>query len=116
MKTIIAGSRSITDYKYLLKAIAQIDWEITEVISGNARGVDRLGERWARENNIPVRLFFPDWDKWGKSAGFVRNHEMVEEAEALIALWDGESRGTKHTIGLAQGRSGLKKVLIFRVD
>ena len=116
MKTVIAGSRSITNYKCLLEAVAQIDWEITEVISGNARGVDRLGERWARENNIPVRLFFPDWNKWGKRAGFVRNQEMIEEADALLALWDGESRGTKHTMNLAQGSGMPNKVFIFSPD
>lgn len=104
MKTIIAGSRSITDYRLLLEAISLIDWEITEVISGRARGADRLGERWARKNHIPIRIFHPDWRKYGKSAGLHRNKEMVNEADALIALWDGQSHGTQHTIGLANNK------------
>jgi hypothetical protein len=110
MKTIIAGSRTITDYNELLKAIDKIDWEITVVISGNARGVDRLGERWARENNIPLKKYYPDWDKYGKAGGFKRSEKMVWDAEALLALWDGKSNGTKHTITLAQNRGLLNYV------
>ncbi len=101
VKTIIAGSRSITDYDLLLKVIDKIDWTITEVISGHARGPDQLGEKWALENNIPVTVFHPDWYKHGRGAGYVRNAKMAEDAEALIALWDGESRGTKHMITTA---------------
>lgn len=115
MKTIIAGSRTITDYKELLKAIDKIDWKITQVLSGNARGVDRLGERWARENNIPLEKYYPDWDKYGKAGGFKRNEKMVWNAEALLALWDGKTKGTKHTITLAQNRGLANYIHIVNI-
>lgn len=107
MKTIIAGSRGVTDYNIVLEAIKQSGFEITEVVSGTARGVDKLGERYAVENVIPITRFVPDWNKYGKRAGFLRNAEMGDYAEALVAVWDGESRGTKQMIDYAT-KKGLK--------
>jgi len=101
MKTIIAGSRDIVDYDELVHCLEQLDFNITEVVSGTARGVDRLGERWAEENNIPVKRFPANWNKYGKRAGFLRNEEMAEYAEAVVILWDGKSKGTKHMYNTA---------------
>ena len=86
MKTIIAGSRGITDYSVVKQAIAESKYEITEIVSGGARGVDILGERYARESNIPIKRFLPDWDKFGKKAGILRNQDMGNYADALIAV------------------------------
>lgn len=105
MKVIIASSRSITDYEKLLSAIYQsklIHWEITEVVSGTARGVDKLGERYAKEKNIPLKQFPAQWGKYGKSAGYKRNQEMAGYADAAIILWDGKSKGTKHMYEIAK--------------
>ncbi len=107
MKVIIAGSRSIADYDLLLETINQLKWKITEVVSGGAYGVDKLGMRYAKENNIECKMFLPDWDTYGKKAGILRNKDMVEYADALIGLWDGESKGTKFTIEYAI-KKGLK--------
>jgi hypothetical protein len=107
MKTIIAGSRSINDYKVVKKAIVESGFQITEVVSGGAKGVDRLGERWARENRIPIQTFLPDWIRQGKSAGIIRNIDMAGYADALIAIWDGVSKGTAQMIESAKLR-GLK--------
>lgn len=104
MKVIIAGSRGINDYAELLAAIAAANMSISCVISGTAKGVDRLGERYARENNIPVLRYVPDWTRYGKSAGIIRNEEMIAIADGLIALWDGNSKGTKHAIDTAKKR------------
>jgi len=79
----------------------QVDWPITTVISGTAAGVDVHGERWAEEQGIPVEKYPADWNKHGKSAGHIRNAEMADVADALVAIWDGESRGTKGMIELA---------------
>ncbi len=99
MKLIIAGSRSITDYTVLQYAIAQSDFSnITEVVSGCARGVDTLGERWASEQNLLVTRMRANWGRFGQAAGQYRNWEMAEYASGLLALWDGESRGTMHMI------------------
>lgn len=113
MKTIIAGSRGITDYLTVLKAIEQSGFSVTEVVSGCARGVDRLGERFATEENLPLYKFPADWDKHGKRAGYRRNEQMAENADAVIAVWDGESRGTKHMIDIATNK-GLK-VFVYEV-
>lgn len=113
MRTIIAGSRDGINYDDLLSAVEQIDWNPTVVLSGTARGADRMGERWASENNIPVEKFPADWNRYGKSAGYRRNAEMAQNADALIALWNGKSRGTKHMIDLAN-KAGLK-IYIFGV-
>ena len=103
MKVIIAGSRSITDGKAVRKAVDLSGFSITEVVSGNADGVDKLGELWAASENIPVKRFLPDWKRLGKKAGIVRNREMGEYADALVAVWDGKSRGTKHMIEYMRG-------------
>jgi hypothetical protein len=113
MRTIIAGSRTATSYNDLLTAIAAITWMPTEIISGSARGADVLGERWARENNIPLRLMPANWAKDGRRAGYLRNIEMAEHADALIALWNGKSPGTRHMIDIAT-RKGLV-VSVWRV-
>jgi hypothetical protein len=101
MKVIIAGSRNILDLNVVEEAVSLSGFTITEVVSGHARGVDTLGETWAKKNNIPIKLFIPDWDKHGKSAGFIRNVDMIKYVEpngGLIAIWDGLSRGTNHSI------------------
>lgn len=110
MKTIIAGGRNIFDYEWVRLAADLSEWPITEVVSGYADGVDRFGERWAGEHGIPVKRFIPDWDRFGKGAGFIRNEEMSVYGEALIAVWDGMTRGTAHMI-----RTMLKKTTFVSV-
>lgn len=107
MRVIIAGSRSMTDAAEVATAIARSGFTITEVISGGARGVDTFGEAWARRRRIPVRRFPADWRRYGKSAGFRRNEAMAHVADALIAVWDGNSPGTRHMIATARQR-GLR--------
>lgn len=107
MKVIIAGSRNGISYSDVKKAIEDSGFKITEVVSGTARGVDRFGEQWAIENNITVKPFPADWNTYGKRAGYLRNTQMADYADALIAVWDGESRGTKHMIEEAK-RKGLE--------
>lgn len=107
MKVIIAGSRGITDEHLIFNAIKDSGFEITEVVSGGAIGVDKFGEKYANRNDIPLKIFLPDWKKKKASAGIIRNAEMANYADALIAVWDGESRGTKNMIEVAQ-RKGLK--------
>lgn len=107
MRTIIAGPRTCTDYFLVESAIAQSGFEITEVCSGRARGVDRLGEDWAAARGIPIAYFRAEWNHYGLGAGFLRNKEMAEYADALIAVWNGTSRGTNHMITVAQ-KKGLK--------
>lgn len=102
MKVIIAGGRTITDISLVYAAIAESGFEITEVVSGGADGVDKLGEKAAMDSLFPVKVFKADWDRFGRSAGPKRNREMATYADALIAIWDGKSRGTKNMIETAK--------------
>ncbi len=101
MKTIIAGSRDITNYNVLLKALDEsfMKDDISEIVCGKAKGVDTLGERYGKENNIPVIPFPAEWDKYGnKSAGPIRNRQMAEYADRALVIWDGKSPGSKNMI------------------
>jgi len=114
MRTIIAGSRNITDQTTVDWAIARSMIHITSVVSGCAAGVDTLGEAWALKNGIPVTKFPAQWERYGRAAGPKRNLEMAKNADALIAVWDGSSRGTQNMIDLAENR-GLR-VFIFNIN
>ena len=106
MKTAIIGSRTFNDYAFMCKKLQ--DFNITEVISGGAKGADTLAEAYAIQFEIPLTVFLPNWNKHGKSAGFVRNKEIVEHAEVVVAFWDGYSKGTEHSINIARA---MKKVV-----
>ncbi len=112
MKTIIAGSKSFNDYKLFLELIGGCSFvsQITEVLCGMAVGTDTLGERWAKEKDLPIIYFPPEWELYGKKAGILRNIEMADHADALIAFWDGKSRGTSHMIRTARLEDLLTQV------
>jgi hypothetical protein len=111
MRVIVAGSRDNVSQADIDNAIEASGWvkEITVVVSGAARGADRMGENWAKRNGITIDSHPADWDKHGKSAGYKRNQEMADSADALIAVWDGVSRGTGHMIDIAKA----KKLRVF---
>lgn len=102
MKTIIAGSRSVDSLDVVAAAVEASMLTVSEVVSGTAKGVDQLGEAWALQNAIPVSRFKPDWKRFGRAAGLRRNEDMAAYADALIAVWDGKSRGTEHMIATAK--------------
>jgi hypothetical protein len=102
MKTIIAGGRDIHDYQLVLDAIKESQFPISIVVSGGAQGIDTLGEKYAHEMVLPLHVYEADWEKNGRAAGPIRNRKMAENAEALIAVWDGKSRGTKNMIETAR--------------
>lgn len=110
-RVIIAGTRDFSDYQLLrdkcdaILSAKRQDSNIV-VISGTARGADRLGERYARERGYEIRQFPADWLNDEKKAGPIRNAKMADNADALIAFWDGQSRGTKNMIDTAK-RKGL---------
>ena len=114
MKVVIAGSRDITDYDILLKAIKECSFQITEVISGRARGVDTLGEKYAEDYGLKLHLFPADWKKYRNAAGPIRNAQMADFADAVLCVWDGKSSGTKDMMNQARKR-GLP-LYVFKVD
>lgn len=107
MKVIIAGSRDFHDYDTLLEAIKESGFTITEVVSGMASGVDQLGIRYAKENNLPLHEYWAEWGFYGKSAGPIRNRLMAKNASALIAICYNSSKGTKNMIEEATKRDLL---------
>jgi len=113
MKIIIAGSRNFNDYNLLKTSCDNLLTQFTniEIVSGTARGADKLGERYAREKGYDIKQFPANWDKFGKSAGYIRNDEMAKYSDMLIAFWDGTSKGTKHMIDLANKR-GIKVEIV----
>ena len=107
-KVIIAGGRDFGNYNRLknycdkiLKAKVEQGYEI-KVVSGTANGTDKLGERYAKEKGYEVLQFPADWDTHGRSAGYIRNKQMVENADACICFWNGVSNGTKWMIEIAK--------------
>ncbi|HRH68859.1 MAG TPA: DUF2493 domain-containing protein [Flavobacteriales bacterium] len=113
---IIAGSRAFTNYDLLRERCDTLlaNRPDAVVISGGARGADQLGERYARERGLGVVVMPADWDAHGKWAGYLRNVAMADKAQALIAFWDGKSRGTEHMIRIGRER-GLA-VRVVRTD
>jgi len=110
MKTIIAGSRDIKDSELALAdAISYCPFfdEISEIVSGNCRGIDKEGEYFAIKEGYKLTTFPANWGKYGKKAGYIRNAVMADYAEALIAVWDKKSKGTKMMIDIAK-KKGLK--------
>ena len=116
LRVIIAGSRDFDDFPKLMNSSIEIltgiskkrnDLDRIRIISGTARGADKLGEQYAKIAGYELSKFPADWDGLGKRAGYVRNAEMAKFAVeddnygVLIAFWDGQSRGTKHMIDLA---------------
>lgn len=116
MRVIVAGSRTLTDAALVERAIRESGFEISELLSGHAKGTDQLAELWARNQTppVPVRLFLAAWATLGAAAGPTRNRAMAEEAEALICLWDGLSPGTRNMI-LQAKRKGLP-TFVYRTD
>ena len=117
-KIIIAGGRDFMDYNLLKEKTDKIlqEKKVTHkivIISGCARGADTLGLRYASENAFDVEEYPANWDKYGKKAGYMRNVEMAENADALIAFWDGKSKGTKHMIDIATERNLPTRVIRY---
>jgi len=104
MKLAVVGSRGFNDYDLLKSKLDAIHLRkpITCIVSGGAKGADSLGEKWAKENNIETLIFIPEWDKYGKKAGFLRNEDIIKNSDAVVAIWDEVSKGTAHSISLAK--------------
>ena len=119
-KVIIAGGRQFSDYE-LLKAKCDLFLQQKRVthsiiiVSGTARGADSLGERYAHERGYAVEKYPADWEQHGKAAGPIRNAEMAENADALIAFWDGQSKGTKSMINIAKTKGLGVRVISYTI-
>lgn len=113
MRTIIAGSRTITNPQFIIDAVKNCGWEISTIIEGGAIGVDTLARNYAKQHSIQLETYPAEWKKWGKSAAYIRNQQMATKAEALIAIWDGQSKGTKHMIDIAE--AAKLKIYVLKI-
>jgi hypothetical protein len=101
VKVIVAGSRGIKNEDVVFSCIERSGFAISEVVSGGADGVDKIGEIFAQRAGLPCTQFIPNW-RIGKKAGYLRNERMGKYGEAAVIVWDGESRGTKSMIGFME--------------
>tara|TARA_R110000868_G_scaffold131954_1_gene342329 strand:+ start:93 stop:446 length:354 start_codon:yes stop_codon:yes gene_type:complete len=116
LKVIIAGTRTFKDYELVKKTCDHMFSKQTpyiEIVNGGANGADRLGGRYAMEMGYKNTLFQANWDEFGKSAGYIRNKEMAEYADAAIIFWDGTSKGAKHMIDLAVEANLKLKIVTY---
>ncbi|RXP46194.1 DUF2493 domain-containing protein [Lutibacter sp. HS1-25] len=116
MKIIIAGSRTFTDYKKLFEVCDLFlqDQTVIEIVSGAYnKGADKLGEKYAAKKGFQLTKFPADWKRYKRAAGPKRNQQMANYADALIAFWDGKSRGTKNMLNLAKQAQLKIKVIYF---
>ena len=132
MKTIIAGSRNLSGFKIVSEAVRLSGFQISEVVSGKAPGIDRDGEKWAQFYGIPIKPFPAKWNdlsnrdkvirinaqgqKYDARAGSRRNKHMAKYADALVAIWDGKSKGTRDMISWAKKYLKPENIFIHRTD
>lgn len=112
MRLGIIGSRTFDDYNLLVQTIetyfvyknkfGEPQYRFDEIVSGGARGGDLLGAKFAREHNIKLTEYIPDWDRYGKRAGFIRNEDIVKNSEIICCFWDGQSKGTANSLSIAK--------------
>jgi hypothetical protein len=117
-KVIIAGSRGFSNYKLLREQCNKFLREKRKanniiIVSGHARGADALGEKYAQDEGFALEIYPAQWKKLGKQAGYRRNEQMAEVADALIAFWDGSSKGTKHMIDIMNEKNLLVRVVEY---
>lgn len=114
MKIAVVGSRSFKDSEKVSEILfPYFAYQENTMITGGAIGVDSIAEDLAKLNKIPYKVIRPDWDKHGRGAGMIRNTLIVDEADMVIAIWDGQSKGTKHSIDYAKSKG--KKIDIFKL-
>lgn len=109
MKVAIIGSRDlvINDLeKYL-------PFNTTEIVSGGAKGIDECAKKYAEQKSIPIKIFLPEYEKFGKRAPLVRNIQIIEYADTVVAFWNGISRGTKYVIDNCKAKGKEIKVYKF---
>ena len=118
-RVIIAGSRDFDDYELLKETMDRLLINRTDeivILSGKARGADTLGERYARERGYFIEEHPADWIRHDRAAGPIRNEQMAQRADALVAFWDGQSPGTKSMIDLARKYKLKVRVIKYMME
>ncbi|MBR2650148.1 MAG: DUF2493 domain-containing protein [Clostridia bacterium] len=108
MKIAIVGSRNLTDV-----SIAEyIDEEVSEIVSGGAKGIDTLAAEYAKAHNLTLTEFLPQYELYGRAAPIVRNKEIVDYADLVLIFWNGTSRGTLSVIKYAKKTGKAHRVIL----
>ncbi len=110
MKAAVVGSRGL----FVDNIGSYIPEEVTEIISGGARGIDECAKVFALKNGLKLKLYLPEYDRYGKAAPLKRNVNIIEEADIVIALWDGKSKGTENSISIAEKLKKPLKIYIIK--
>lgn len=114
IKLGIIGSRTFNDYELMQNEVSLANVDC--IVSGGARGADSLGKRLAEENNIFYLEFLPDYATHGKKAPFLRNTQIVEASDVIIAFWDGKSTGTLDALKKAKKLGKEVVIVLFDQD
>lgn len=114
MRVAVVGSRTFNDYDLLRRELDKMYPNISLIVSGGAKGADSLAEKYAKEEGISTLVFRPDWNQFGKRAGFIRNKDIVTNSDTVVAFWDGKSKGTANSIKHAQFMG--KKLIIVKFN
>lgn len=114
-KVIVAGSRGFRNYSMMERTLDNLlrNKSNITIISGGAEGADHAGETYAINHNLKLTVMSAEWDKYGKSAGYKRNVQMADQADAVVVFWDGVSRGTKHMIDIAGEKKLPMRIVKF---
>jgi hypothetical protein len=120
-KLLVCGSRTITNSAWIFSEIekyiseSNLQYSDIHIIEGSAKGVDKIAKQFADDRNIPAIEMPADWSI-GKHAGILRNIKMYENTDEVLILWDGNSRGTRHTIGLCEKGNKPYTIIIYPYD
>ncbi len=113
----IAGSRKYFDYSEFEQIVTNLiniqGWSVENIVSGGAQGTDKMAERYSKDHNINMVVLSPEWNKYGKSAGYITNKDIVKLSDVVIAFPAPDSKGTRHTISFAQQMN--KPVHVFEI-
>jgi len=109
VKIGIVGSRNLNlEPSFIIDKLK--NYNITEIVSGGAKGIDSLAKEVSTILNIPFTEFKPDYNEYGRIAPFIRNEQIVDHSDVIFAFWDGESRGTQHTLKIAKRKKRPYKI------
>lgn len=119
LKCAIVGGRDFDDYDFMKKVLDEKFDNLSfveSIVSGGAKGVDTLAERYAKEIGRPMVVFKPDYKRYGRGAALIRNTQIIEYSDVVYAFWDGRSNGTRDAINKAQKMGKILYVIKYNQD
>lgn len=115
MKVAVIGSRSFEDCSKVTMVLDELT-EITHIVSGGAKGADNCAQDYAKKRGLPITIFYPNWKRYGRKSGLIRNRDIIENCDMCIAFWDGKSRGTANSLKIAKNLGKEIKIIRFNTE